>query len=164
MIAKRLGTALLYGVLLSCGALLRSGDPDLDRQAEEYLRDHGPDGYVVEGEVRDFATFAVAGDAVIDTSSDVAGYRPKAHVDDRGHFHVAIIVRQRRNNWFQGLYNALLFDDPEAGEVRVLEVAFRARSGTRCSPVFRSSLERLPREPIVLWLQECTEKELAQHP
>lgn len=165
MIAKRLSAALLLAVLPSCLALLRTGKPDdVDEQAQEYLRDHGPDGYVVEGEVRDFATFALARDAVVDTSSDVPGYRPKAHVDDRGHFHVAIVIRQKRNNFAQQMINAIAFGDAQAGEIRVREVGFRARSGTRCSPIFRSLVEDLPQRPMVLWLQACTEKELARLP
>lgn len=155
---KLLVAALSMVLLSGCGLFLHQ-EPTEWEQAVERM----PSTYVVDGEIRDGKTLALVRDAVIEISTDIEGYEPLTTVDE-GQFHIRVDALRKRNSTGEQFVGGILFDDVHAGEITVGVVAYRARSGTRCSPTRREAVTALPRDPIILWLHDCSERQLAARP
>lgn len=155
----RIGTVLSVVTLSGCGLVLAQ-NTELTEWREAMRT---PSSYVVEGEVRDQATFLVP-DAIIESSTNVPAYVPRASVDGHGRFRLLIEARRTVNSAVEQGLGEIMFNDPHLGEVWVQTVSYRARAGDRCSDTRREALRELPGEPIMLWLRPCGERDLSVRP
>lgn len=142
----------------ACGMFLHHEPTEWEQAVERR-----PSSRVLEGEIRDAVTWTLVSDAAIEASTDVDGYEPLIRVEG-GRFHLFVDTLRKRATATEQLMGQLVLGDLYSGDVKVREVAYRARAGTRCSPVQRHRVGLSPEDPVILWMRECDERELARRP